>query len=199
MHVSFFRFPFIPSFLSVILSITMSVSHYVESTSSQAVNTRPNSPALRIHNHPEYYLPGGDLFLLNDATLFRVHSYFFTRESRFWRNLLGNTSKGREANNPIDLHIDTPFVLPPVTAEHFASFLWVFYNPRFSIYETTQEIWLVIQSYAVMWDMQRVLDLAYRELRAYDDDIDNYIDRFNLSSTSWMPLLSEDPYAQAAI
>ena len=45
-------------------------------------------------------------------------------------------------------------------------------------------VWLVIQSYAVMWDMQRVLDLAYRELRAYDDDIDNYIDRFNLSSAT---------------
>ena len=126
MHISFFHFSFIPSFLSIIFSITMSVSLYVESTSSQAVNTCPNSPALLIHNHHEYYLPGGDLFLLSDATLFRVHSYFFTRESRFWHNLLGNTSKGREANNPIDLHIDTPFVLPPITAEHFASFLGYF-------------------------------------------------------------------------
>src|ERR1700761_4045883 len=36
---------------------------------------------LPLTRHHQYYLPGGDLYLQTENILFRVHSYFFTRES----------------------------------------------------------------------------------------------------------------------
>jgi hypothetical protein len=59
--------------------------------------------------------------------LFRVHRYFFTRESAYFRNKLphppppGEITKGTTDNHPLlledALHVD------------FERFLWVFYNP----------------------------------------------------------------------
>ena len=35
---------------------------------------------LPLTRHHQYYLPGGDLYIQVEKILFRVHSYFFTRE-----------------------------------------------------------------------------------------------------------------------
>ena len=95
-------------------------------------NACPNSLLPVVWNHSIYYLLGGDLFIQINSILFRVHLYFFTRESDFWRNFLESTTQGRTANNPIMLPCN-----PIPTAEEFACLLWVFYNPRFHL----QNIW----------------------------------------------------------
>ena len=59
---------------------------------SITTRTRPSSPVLALHNHPIYYFPGGDLFIRITSTLFRIHSYFLTRELRHWRNFLATTT-----------------------------------------------------------------------------------------------------------
>jgi len=67
------------------------------------------------------------LYLINekaDKTLFKVHSYFFVRESGFWKEELGDAGdeplkKGQDVRNAIVLD-ETP--------SDFAWFLWVFYN-----------------------------------------------------------------------
>jgi hypothetical protein len=62
-----------------------------------------------------------------DNTLFRVHRYFFIRDSSwFWEELPyplppGETTEGSSEKRP--------FVLEDITREEFALFLWVFYNP----------------------------------------------------------------------
>ena len=59
--------------------------------------------------------------------IFRVHRYFFERESAFFREKLnaapppGQAPKGSSDGNP--------FSLDDVREEDFARFLWVFYNP----------------------------------------------------------------------
>ena len=184
------------------MAASRNVNHFIETLNQaqqRANNTRPNSPSRVIRNDREYYLPGGDLFVLVESTLFRIHSYFFTRESRMWRHSLGNTTKGRESNNPLDLNTDV-YPFSPIIPTDFASFLWVFYNPRHSLYETTEAHWLTIQRYAIIWDMQEVLNLAYRELAPYDTDryLDQYIGRFHISSTPSLSL-SADPAAIEAI
>ena len=45
----------------------------------------------------------------------------------------------------------------------FEQFLWVFYNPRLSIYENTTENWLPITCLATLWGFEEVLALASRE------------------------------------
>ena len=121
------------------MTSSRNVDHFMESIASSST-TRPNSPNLPIHNHIEYYLPGGDLFILVDNTLFRIHSYFFRRESQNWRNLLGTTTTGRTADAPLILNNEFP-LRPLATPSLFANFRWVFYNPRYSIYEASSATW----------------------------------------------------------
>ena len=59
--------------------------------------------------------------------LFRVHRYFFERESPFFREKLGiPAAAGQTARGSSDTN---PFPLDDIRAEDFEKFLWVFYNP----------------------------------------------------------------------
>lgn len=95
--------------------------------------------------HKDYYIQGGNLYFLvcpiahdistpsfltntktsakAEKTLFRVHSYFFVRESKHWEEVLvypeGEPRKGQDVKNPFVLEEEP---------EDFAQFLWVFYN-----------------------------------------------------------------------
>ena len=59
--------------------------------------------------------------------LFRVHRFFFTRDSAFFRDKLpqpptpGEFSRGSTDNNP--------FILEDTLRVDFERLLWVFYNP----------------------------------------------------------------------
>lgn len=61
-----------------------------------------------------------------EKTLFRIHSYFFIRDSVKFNKLLqpsataGHLREGSQSN---------PIVVPDILPEDFATFLWVFYNP----------------------------------------------------------------------
>ena len=58
----------------------------------------------------KYYLPGGDLYILIDNTMFRVHRYFLTRDSDTIRckleaaELDKNAPTGAMQTDPICLH-----------------------------------------------------------------------------------------------
>lgn len=58
--------------------------------------------------------------------MFRVHGFFFQRESSIFSKKLNPASPGqvKEGTNDND-----PVVLEEVTPEEFEKFLWVFYNP----------------------------------------------------------------------
>ena len=117
-----------------------------------------------------------------EDTLFRVHRYFFTRESAFFRNKLphppppGELTKGTSDSQP--------FVLEDTLHVDFERFLWVFYNPwvshflsprvshtnserlyrKYSLYDATVEEWTSILKLAHNWDFLGVKELALREL-----------------------------------
>ena len=126
-------------------------------------DTRPNSPTSNLLRHPNYYLPGGDLFIRVEDTLFRVHSYFFVRESSRWLSLLRNTDQGRTPHTPIVLS-DEFSINPPATPRTFALLLWIFYNPYYYVFDVSIETLWDIEVYAGYFQMQNVLDLIDREL-----------------------------------
>jgi len=51
-----------------------------------------------------------------------------------------------------------------VTVDDFSRFLWVFYNPAYSIYEAPVEDWAAILGLAHHWKFSQVKDLAIREM-----------------------------------
>ena len=115
---------------------------------------------LPITRHHQYYLPGGDLFILIDNTLFRVHKYFFERESK---TFFTQPYMDPNADVPLGDYGFHPIIIHDVEIAEFEQFLWVFYNPRLSIYENTTENWLHITRLATLWGFEEVLVLALRE------------------------------------
>lgn len=131
---------------------------------SSAVSPSPlNERAVR---HPSYYIPGGDVVFRVENTLFRVHRYFFTRDSSVFLDKLphppppGEFSKGSSDNNPLFLE-DTLKV-------DFENLLWVFYNEKYNIYEADVEVWSSILKLAHKWKFVEVKAFALRELEQLD-------------------------------
>ncbi|KAI5122320.1 hypothetical protein M0805_002487 [Coniferiporia weirii] len=107
--------------------------------------------------HDEYYIPDGDV----ENTLFRVHQYFLVRESPAFRDLLYLSPSGYRSLGASD---ENPIHLPQVTAIEFAHFLWVFYNPKYSVYDAPMDAWTAILRLAHRWEFAEVRELAFREL-----------------------------------
>jgi len=59
-------------------------------------------------------------------------------------------------------------ILDDVKSADFARFLWVFYNPKYSIYNATWDDWVAILGLAHKWDFPVVKELCVRELELLD-------------------------------
>ncbi|KDQ50879.1 hypothetical protein JAAARDRAFT_141165 [Jaapia argillacea MUCL 33604] len=118
--------------------------------------------AEKIKRHDKYYLNGGDIVFLVENYLFRVHKYFFERESPVFRERLAlATPAGQSARGQTDLN---PFPLDDVSGLEFSRFLWVFYNPLYSLYSATVEEWSSILKLSYIWRFTEVKNLVVREL-----------------------------------
>ncbi|KAL4068668.1 hypothetical protein V8B97DRAFT_1971031 [Scleroderma yunnanense] len=116
----------------------------------------------RVVHHKDYYLRGGDMTVLVENHLYRIHSYFFERESLFFRQkLLAGTTDDTEERGSSD---SNAYSLEDVKSEDFSRFLWVFYNPKYSIYEAPLETWLSILRLATRWGFHNIKELTVREL-----------------------------------
>ncbi|EMD33234.1 hypothetical protein CERSUDRAFT_160824 [Gelatoporia subvermispora B] len=119
---------------------------------------------VKIKNHPVYFLTGGDVHFQVKNYRFRIHRYFFERESAFWRERLASpTSAGQSPKGSLD----NPFILEDVHPDDFSRFLWVFYNPQYSIYDATVEDWTAVLKLAFDWRFQEVKKLVTRELEKF--------------------------------
>ena len=127
-------------------SLTVSTTH------SSSFSFQP------ISNHPQYYLPGGDLYIVTKAIRFRVHKYFFERESVYFRTIFEITPlAGSSPNLALDLS-DT------VKPDEFELFLSVLYNPKYSIYNLSMGQWFNVQMYAGLLQFPEMYALTEREI-----------------------------------
>ncbi|EKM81312.1 hypothetical protein AGABI1DRAFT_112980 [Agaricus bisporus var. burnettii JB137-S8] len=126
------------------------------------------SPSLAPHT--EYYIKGGDLYILLTPILYRVHSHFFIRESKFWRDELTGPSslkeeplrKGSTSSSAIILQEDP---------QKFDRLLWIFYNTQFGDYSKANlKDWITIIEYATKWDFPHVKELAIRHIQTHEMD-----------------------------
>ncbi|KAF8911667.1 hypothetical protein CPB84DRAFT_1842141 [Gymnopilus junonius] len=120
-----------------------------------------------LDHHPRYYIDAADLHVLVcRSDPLRVHSYFFARESPIFNRKLNPASPGdiKEGTNDND-----PIVLEDVSPHEFERLLWVFYNPKYSLYDTSIEDWNIILNLADKWEFLEVKELAVRELQKKPD------------------------------
>ncbi|KAL0955735.1 hypothetical protein HGRIS_001951 [Hohenbuehelia grisea] len=114
-----------------------------------------------VQRHETYYLTGGDLHLLAGGTLFRVHRYFFERESKDFRETLSRPSspgRGTQGNS------DSTAIVLDTSAAELERFCWVFYNPRYSLWDASFSDWTTILKLAHDWGFAEVKSLAIRQL-----------------------------------
>ncbi|RPD62756.1 hypothetical protein L226DRAFT_503801 [Lentinus tigrinus ALCF2SS1-7] len=123
---------------------------------------QPQSAVEKIERHPKYYLNGGDVHFLVENYIYRVHRYFFERESAWFREKLGTPSPaGQQPKGSFDAN---PFPLDDVAADDSFKFFWVFYNPTYSIYDATLDDWVAILELAFDWRFGEVKKLCTREI-----------------------------------
>jgi len=97
-----------------------------------------------------------------EDTLFRIHRYFLRRESTHFRNKIPHPSPpGDSLEGSSDNH---PLILEDASKVDFERFLWVFYNPKYSLYDASVEEWTSILKLAHQWNFVEVKALAIREL-----------------------------------
>jgi len=112
----------------------------------------------------DYYISGADLVVCVEKTLFRIHRYFFIRDSTFFEEKLpnspspGDVSEGSSDKNPL--------VLDDASKVDFERFLWIFYNPKYSLYDADADVWTSILKLAHQWKFREMKELAVRELQA---------------------------------
>ncbi|KAJ7270113.1 hypothetical protein B0H12DRAFT_1009185, partial [Mycena haematopus] len=135
---------------------------------------QPSGSLLGLQRCDKYYINGGDLYCIAENKLMRVHRYFFERESKYFKEQLAvPATPGAPRLGGSD---DSAIILDNVRNEDFMKLLWVFYNPKYSLYDATIEDWSTILELAHRWEFAEVKNLAIRELEKLDMlDIDRIV------------------------
>ncbi|KAG2054363.1 hypothetical protein BDR06DRAFT_955336 [Suillus hirtellus] len=117
----------------------------------------------RMNYHPQYYLRDGNIIFHVERTLFRVHRYFFERESLFFLQAFARVPQGETTDT-------SAFRLDEVTVADFTKILWVWYSPSYrrgSLSEP-KEHWLTILELSTKWQFPNMQKLAIDELEQLD-------------------------------
>ncbi|KAJ7883913.1 hypothetical protein B0H14DRAFT_3432732 [Mycena olivaceomarginata] len=103
-----------------------------------------------------------------------VHRYFFERESTFFKAQLAiPATPGAPRIGTTD---DSAILLDNVRSPDFAKLLWVFYKPKYSLYDATVEDWSTILELSCRWEFAKVKSLAVRWLEKLElPDIDRIL------------------------
>ena len=125
----------------------------VSATRSSSFSFQP------ISNHPQYYLPGGDLYIITKAIQFCIHKYFFERESvHFWTIFEVTPLVGSSPDFALDLSDE-------IKPDEFELFLSVMYNPKYNIYNLSMGQWFNIQICAGIWQFPEMYALTKWEIK----------------------------------
>ena len=122
----------------------------------------------------EYYLPGGDLYILIDNTLFRVHRYLITRNSTMINAMLDIAEEDVGKQPTGSSRTDPLFLKSEFTTPHtFTLLLSIIYNPKYNLYENhTRRDWFDILYIAIYWGFGEIERLAMQQIELIDDRLD---------------------------
>ncbi|KAG2755139.1 hypothetical protein P692DRAFT_20869738 [Suillus brevipes Sb2] len=137
----------------------------------------------QIHYHPDYYFSDGNVTFHVEGTLFRVHRYFFERESQFFA--------GEFAKAPQEGTSDSKaYRLYNVTVADFSKFLWVWYSPSHRRERKDKDHWLTILELSTSWQFPDMKKLAVDELQKLDiEPVEKIVtyDRYNIDRSLLLP------------
>ncbi|KAI0250055.1 hypothetical protein BJV78DRAFT_1128587 [Lactifluus subvellereus] len=126
-----------------------------------SVNTsvpRLSMPAYRPYiQHKRFFFNDGNIAFLVGGILYRVHRYFFCRDSSEFRERLSRLPTQQEPISPLIIS------LGDVKSADFDAFLSVLYPPNFNTsQERSFEEWSSILDLSTLWGFTSIRDLAIR-------------------------------------
>ncbi|KAJ7647890.1 hypothetical protein FB45DRAFT_734421 [Roridomyces roridus] len=117
----------------------------------------------RYNEHPRFFFPDGNIIFLVETTLYRVHRYFFERDSVIFATMFTLPSVAGE--RPEGEVVENPIILEGVNALDFDRFLAVLYPMNFAARDIgTVEEWTSVLSLATRWDFFSLRELAMQYL-----------------------------------
>lgn len=142
-------------------------------------NEDDNSCETGVKRHPVYYFEDGNVIFLVEETLFKIHRFFFVRDSVIFRSMF--TLPPGEGKVVEGLTDDHPITLMGVKALDFERLLWVFYPVEFGEYLASVNEWCSILQLAHQWEFDAVRRLAVAKLNALPPKDIDAVDRIVLA------------------
>ena len=131
--------------------------------------TRPEPKEISLHS--TYWLPGGDLHIIIQNIAFCIHFYFFEQDSPWFKTWFNDSDS--TPLQPDGKNISMAFILDDIWPDEFSNFLWVFYNPTHSLYNTkSRRQWFRILKVAKLYTLPFVTKLVFRELSNLANNMD---------------------------
>ncbi|KAF8341037.1 hypothetical protein F5887DRAFT_428739 [Amanita rubescens] len=127
---------------------------------TRTLSVSSSTPRQRLKRHTQYssYINGGNLHLLVRGVKFRVHSNIFEGGSTKFLPDQTNGHRGDSDESPIIVDVDPA---------KFEKLLWVFYTPKYSMYDASIEDWSDILDLSHEWGFTEVKNHAIRELQKH--------------------------------
>ncbi|KDQ58990.1 hypothetical protein JAAARDRAFT_649751 [Jaapia argillacea MUCL 33604] len=126
-----------------------------------------SGPSISYEKDEQFYFSDRNVFFLVDRRLFKVHSFFFERNSAYFRTLLSENRQSSDSN---------PILLDDVAAVDFQRFLRMLYPTQFDKHSAiTKEEWVSVLLLATAWDFTSIRTVAIRELVSCTSPIDKIV------------------------
>jgi hypothetical protein len=137
---------------------------------------------VRFPKHKDFYLDDGNVIFLVDNTYFKVHRFFFQRDSQFFRDAFDRDL------SPTGLYTAEELAsFKDITSLDFERFLGVLYPKDFSKpTATTVDEWTSILDLSVRWDFESIQSLATEQLTLIASPIDKIVLGRKYHITKWL-------------
>ncbi|KAJ7180579.1 hypothetical protein C8R46DRAFT_1318570 [Mycena filopes] len=124
---------------------------------------KPNPRGGRFNEHPSFFFPDGTVVFLVENTLYRVHRYFFERDSAVFAAMF--TLPSAVGQRPEGEVVENPVVLEGVSTDDFDCFLSILYPSDFTVRDVRSAAqWTSVLSLASRWDFTSLRELAIQHL-----------------------------------
>lgn len=125
------------------------------------------------NRHDEYYFEDGSVVLLVEDTLFRVHRYYFTRESQIFADMFSLPTGGMPTSGTMEGKSDSlPIEIPGVTKLEMESFLGFVYFGMHDESAPALESWIALLSFSTRFICDKIRARSIREIETFQSRVE---------------------------
>ncbi|KAF8643559.1 hypothetical protein AX16_008947 [Volvariella volvacea WC 439] len=173
------------------LSVSPPPSEFSATEDGEAITHSKGKSRSGLNPHPEYFFEDGNLLIRVENVDFKIHRYFFMRDSATFRQLSKNGVLGRIFDNGDDendaTEYTTPLMLEGLKSLDFERFLGVLYPTRFDQDEAnTAAYWASVLNVASFLSFCSIRSLSIEKLSLVAQPIEKIALGRQYSITHWL-------------